>query len=294
MRGGSRELRDRISVVILTHNRERELRRTLARMTSLPEQPDIIVVDNASIDATADMVHKEFPQVRLVRLRQNIGAAARNAGVREAATPYIAFCDDDTWWAPGALAKAVELLDTWPRVAVLSARVLVGVEGREDPTCAVMASSPLPADDLPGPALLGFLAGACAMRRQAFLDAGGYEPRFFLGCEEALLTLDLVAAGWRVVYAPGLTVYHYPSATRDTSRRERILLRNALWVAWMRLPLTSALRDTWRICVRDAGTVKRQVVASAFLSAMRGLPWVFRNRKVVPGDTALLYRTLRQ
>jgi GT2 family glycosyltransferase len=284
-------LRGRISVIILTHNRERELRRTLQRMTSLPEQPEIIVVDNASIDATADMVGKEFPQVRLVRLQQNIGAAARNAGVQEAATPYVAFCDDDTWWAAGSLAKAVELLDAWPRVAVLSARVLVGEEGKEDPTCALMASSPLPADDLPGPALLGFLAGACAMRRQAFLDAGGYEPRFFIGGEEALLTLDLVAAGWRVAYAPELTVYHYPSAARDAPRRKRILLRNALWMAWMRLPWTSALRDTWRLCTNREN---RQVLASALLSAVRGLPWVFRNRKVVPGDTAMLYRMLHQ
>lgn len=287
-------LHGRISVVILTHNREHELRRTLARMTSLPEQPQIIVVDNASIDATAGMVRTEFPQVQLVPLRQNIGAAARNAGVEHASTPYVAFCDDDTWWAAGALTKAVELLDAHPKVAVLSARVLVGEEGKEDPTCAVMASSPLPSDDLPGPSLLGFLAGACAMRRQAFLDAGGYEPRFFLGGEEALLTLDLVAAGWRVVYAPELTVYHYPSATRDVTRRERILVRNALWVAWMRLPLMSALRDTWRICIRDAGKANRQVLASALLSAVRGLPWVFRNRRVVPGDTALLYRMLRQ
>lgn len=285
------DLHERISVVILTHNRERELRRTLTRMSTLPEQPRIVVVDNASIDLTVDMVRKEFPQVQLVTLRENIGAAARNAGVREAGTPYVAFCDDDTWWAAGSLTKAVALLDAHPRVAVLSARVLVGEEGKEDPTCAVMASSPLPAEDLPGPSLLGFLAGACVMRRQAFLDAGGYEPRFFIGGEEALLTLDLVAAGWRVIYAHDLTVYHYPSATRETSRRERMLMRNALWVAWMRLPLMSALRDTWRICAHCAN---RQVLVSAFLGALRGLPWVCRNRKVIPLDTAVLYRILRQ
>lgn len=280
----------RISVIILTHNRASELRCTLARMTSLPEQAPVIVVDNASIDGTADMVRREFPQVTLISLRQNIGAAARNAGVREASTPYVAFCDDDTWWAEGTLGRAVELLDAFPKVAVLSARVLVGTEGKEDPTCAVMAASPLPADDLPGPSLLGFLAGACAMRRRAFLDAGGYEPRFFIGGEEALLTLDLVAAGWRVVYAPDLTVHHHPSATRDSCRRERMLVRNALWVAWMRLPLASALRDTWRVCMANIG---RRVLLSALFDALRGLPWVYRNRRVIPGEAVLLYRMLR-
>ena len=284
-------LRDRLSVVILSHNRAAELRRTLSMMRSLPEDPELIVVDNASSDATADMVRHGFPEVKLLRLERNIGAAARNIGVQHARTPYVAFCDDDTWWAPGALESAAELLDAYPRLAVLSARVLVGAQEREDPTCALMAASPLPADGLPGPALLGFLAGACVMRRQAFMEAGGYEPNFFIGAEEALLGLDLAAAGWSLAYAPQLTVHHYPSAARDSARRKLLLVRNALWVAWMRLPVTSAVRDTLRICRR---TCDRRIFGSAFLSALRGLPWVFKSRRVIPGDTALLYRMVHR
>ena len=122
---------------------------------------------------------------------------------------------------------AADLLDAYPHVAVLSARVLVGPEQREDPACAIMAASPLPSAGLPGPALLGFLAGAAAMRRAAFLQAGGYEPRLFLGGEEALLTLDLVTRGWQVAYAPQLTVHHYPSTVRDGEGRRHCLVRNA-------------------------------------------------------------------
>ena len=99
-----------------------------------------------------------------------------------------------------------------------------------------MANSPLPADGLPGPSLLGLLAGATVFRRDAFLGAGGYDPRFFLGGEEALLALDLVAGGWVLVYAGDLTVHHYPSAQRDASSRRRLLARNRLWVAWLRRP----------------------------------------------------------
>lgn len=283
-------LRERLGVVVLTHNRVQELARTLTQLLALPEQPQIVVVDNASPDATREMVIHDFPQVRLLALARNIGAAARNAGVAALETDYVAFCDDDTWWDAGMLEKAADLLDAYPQVAILSARVLVGPEQREDPACGVMAASPLPSAGLPGPALLGFLAGAAVVRRSAFLQVGGYEPRFFLGGEEALLTLDLVMHGWRVVYAAQLTVHHYPSPARDSAGRRHCLVRNALWVAWMRLSFGGALRETLRISRR---TCSRGLFLAAFVEALRGLPWVWRRRRVLPSDLQGYFLSLR-
>ncbi|RXZ36950.1 glycosyltransferase family 2 protein [Oxalobacteraceae bacterium CAVE-383] len=282
-------LPQRITVVVLTHNRADELRRTLERMLALPLQPLIMVVDNGSADGTGELMKSRFPYIRLITLPRNIGAAARNAGVRLADTDYVAFCDDDTWWAGGSLERAVALLDAHPDLAVLCARVLVGPEEREDPTCAGMAASPLPSEGLPGPALLGFMAGASVFRRSAFLEAGGYEPKLFIGGEETLLTLDLAARGWRLAYIPQMTVHHYPSLQRDSGSRRKYLARNALWVCWMRLPLSVALVQTWRIL----GAARRDGVLGAGLAAaLRGLPWVMRRRKVVPPAVAHQYRIL--
>ncbi|HWT70932.1 MAG TPA: glycosyltransferase [Oxalicibacterium sp.] len=278
----------RIAAVILTHNRVAELRRTLQHMLSLAAATAVVVVDNASTDDTAAMLATDFPQVRCVRLAVNIGAAARNAGVAYVDTPYVAFCDDDTWWADGALERAVALLDAHPQVAVLCARVLVGPEGREDPTCAVMAASPLPRDNLPGPALLGFLAGASVVRREAFLQAGGYEPRLFIGGEEGLLALDLAARGWRLVYAAALTVHHHPSSQRDSARRRKLLLRNALWICWMRMPAGMAAYLSWRL-LRAA---RRDIRMAGLRAALRGLPWTLTRRHVVPQDVARWYYAL--
>ena len=283
-------LRGRLGVVVLTHNRCAELARTLTHLLALPEQPPVVVVDNGSADATPAMVARDFPQVRLIRLARNIGAAARNVGVRHLDTSYAAFCDDDTWWEAGMLAQAADLLDAYPQVAVLSARVLVGPEQREDPACAAMAASPLPSDGLPGPALLGFLAGAAVVRRHAFLLVGGYEPKFFLGGEEALLTLDLVMRGWQVVYVPQLIAHHYPSLARDAVGRRHFLIRNALWVAWMRLSLFNALRETCRICRRPYG---RGVLGPALLGALRELPWVCRKRQVMGNELECFFLKLR-
>ena len=268
-----------IGVVILTHNRAGEALKTVRHMSALSEQPQLVVVDNASADGTAELVAQSFPRVKVIRLEKNVGAAARNVGVRSIETPYVAFCDDDTIWAAGSLARACELLDAYPAVGALTARVLVGAEERDDPVCAIMASSPLPSTALPGKAVLGFLAGACVFRRDAFLETGGYEPHFLIGGEEALLALDLAARGHAVVYTKELTVHHYPSHRRDPALRQRHMIRNALWVAWLRRPLRSALARTMAIL---GGAARSGASLPGLLDAARGLPWVLRDRKVLP------------
>ena len=278
-----------LSVVVLTHNRAPELRRTLEHMLALPDAPPIVVVDNGSRDGTGAMLKQCFPSVGLVSLASNAGAAARNAGVAFVTTDYVAFCDDDTWWEQGALERAGAVLDAHEGVAVVCARVLVGPGRVEDPTCAQMAASPLPRAGLPGPSLLGFLAGASVIRRRAFMQAGGYEPRLFIGGEEALLSLDLLAAGWRIVYEADATVCHFPSRARDAAGRRRLLVRNALWLAWMRLPLALSLRESARL-LRPA--MRDMAILKAGLAALRGLPWVLRRRRVVPAQLARWYRLL--
>ena len=268
----------RVSVVILTYNRADELRRTLQQMQARCEQAVLIVVDNASTDGTAAMVAAEFPQARLIAAPGNMGGAGRNLGVQAASTRYVAFCDDDSWWQPGALSAAADLLDAHPDVAGVCGRILLGEEQMEDPVCAQMAESPLPSDGLPGPALLGFVACAVVFRRQAYLDAGGYEQRFFVGGEEALLTLDLVDAGWHVIYAPQLVAHHYPSPQRDRRDRHRVVARNAIWVAWLRLPWRTAMRVSARM-LRYA--LAHRVLLGTLRSALQETAWVLRSRRVV-------------
>src|SRR2546421_3311215 len=68
----------RVSVVVLTHNRPRELARTVAELRRLPEQPRIVVVDNASRAGVVDAVLHDAPDVERVRCDENRGAAGRN------------------------------------------------------------------------------------------------------------------------------------------------------------------------------------------------------------------------
>jgi GT2 family glycosyltransferase len=280
----------RVAVVIATRNRGPELLGALTRLLALDERPRIVVVDNGSTDGTAELVRDHHPGVQVVGLRRNRGAAARTIGARLVDTPYVAFSDDDSWWAPGALRRAVELLDRHPRLAVLAARVLVGPDQRLDPVCREMADSPLPpADDLPGPPVLGFIACGAVVRRDAFLEVGGFDARLGVGGEEELLSVDLATRGWGLAYVDEVVAHHHPSPSRDPSGRRRIQVRNALWSAWLRRPLGGAARQTAHLAAR---ALHQPGAWSGLLLAMAGLPWVLRERRPVPRDLEAAIRRL--
>ncbi len=140
-----------VTVVVMTRDRREDLLATLPR-----HEAAVILVDNASTDGSVEAVRADLPEVTVLPMERNAGSYARTVGVEHAGTEFVAFADDDSWWAPGDLVRAAEIMRAHPRLAVLNARILVGPEERLDPTCAAMAESPLPDDDLPGPGLLGF------------------------------------------------------------------------------------------------------------------------------------------
>lgn len=285
-----------VSVAIATRNRREQLLMALARLEALPERPPILVVDNASTDGTAEAVRARHPGVRLLALAENRGAAGRNAAVRALASPYVAFADDDSWWQPGALRLAADTLAAHPRIGLLAARVLVGPRRRLDPTCAAMASSPLTdagGADVPGVPVLGFVACGAVVRRTAFLQAGGFDARYGVGGEEGLLAGDLVAAGWLVRYDERLVVRHWPPPRppgRRADRRARTV-RNDLWSAWLRRPARRLPAATLRV-LGDGGAGGSTLRGAG--AAMRGLPWVLRERRPHPQAVEAAMRALER
>jgi N-acetylglucosaminyl-diphospho-decaprenol L-rhamnosyltransferase len=285
----------RVGVAIATRNRRSDLLATLARLRDLPEHPPVVVADNASRDGTASAVREQRPEVGVLALGENRGAAARNAAVRALHTPYVAFSDDDSWWEPGALARAADLLVAHPGVGLLAARVLVGPERTLDPTCAAMAASPIAADgagpDAPGRPVLGFVACGAIVRRSAFLAAGGFDGRYGVGGEERLLAVDLAVAGWGVRYVPELVAHHWPCTTSGRERRAELMVRNDLWSAWLRRPARRLPGATLRAL---AGGGAGWVTVRGALAAARGLPWIARERRPLPPAVEAAMRALER
>ncbi|MGI5218131.1 glycosyltransferase family 2 protein [Nocardia sp. CA-290969] len=269
-------------MVIATRNRASELARTLTELRALRPRPRIVVLDNASDDDTT-RVAGGFDGVSVIRLPRNLGAAARNLGVTLARTPYVAFCDDDSWWADDALARAERVLDSCPRLGLVAARTLVGPGNRDDPVNELMATSPLgrPAR-LPGPAVLGFLACAAIVRKEAFLRAGGFSPLLHFGAEERLMALDLAAAGWDLCYMADIRAHHHPSSQRPPPvwRRQAELRNNAL-ITWMRRPLRQCVTETAGLFGR---AVREPWIWPAIGGVLRRLPWALAQRRRVPPE----------
>jgi GT2 family glycosyltransferase len=271
------------TTVVATRNRWHRLRESLPRHTG-----PVILVDNGSTDGTVAEVREHFPHIEVLAQPVNRGAVARNIGVARARTPYVAFADDDSWWAPGALATAAELFDRHPRLALLAGRILVGPEQRLDATCRLMAASPLgTAADLPGPSVLGFLACGALLRRNAFLQAGGFDEVVFFFGEEERLALDLAAAGWGLAYAEQIVAHHHPQpAAGSRAGRAALASRNRL--------LTAVLRRPWprvgRILCTELGKGRPGWRGAA--SAVPRLPGALRQRQRLPAEVEAARRAL--
>jgi GT2 family glycosyltransferase len=282
VRGAGERVNDRITVVVATMNRRAEL------LASLPRhEAPVILVDNGSTDGTPQAVREQLPHVQIVELGRNLGAPARTVGVRRARTPYVAFADDDSWWAPGCLERAADLLDASAQLALVTARILIGPDERPDPVSAQMAEDLLgPRPELPGPAVLGFLACAAAVRRDAYLASGGFDDVLFFFGEEQKLALDLASSGWELAYVPELVVHHHPSPARDPLARRRLALRNDL--------LTTLMRRPWPVV---AGRLARAVraepaVRRGLLDAVSRAPRALARRRCVPADLERQVRLL--
>jgi GT2 family glycosyltransferase len=281
------------TLILATCNRCARAVVAVERALALPEQWPIIVVDDASDDATSATLRRRFGgAIDVVTLRRNEGASARNHGVAAASTPLVAFVDDDSCWLPGSLDRAARIMATDPRVGLVAGRVMVDADQRIDAVSAAMAVSPLPRWPA-GPAILGFLACAVVVRRSAYLEAGGFSPLLHVGGEEELLAIDLRDAGWMLTYADAVHVHHEPSsADAGRSSRQATLLRNEMLVALMRRPPRRVAEQAVQLLRRTPHDAQAR---RAVIGVMRRLPraWASRRRvgEHVERELRLLERT---
>ena len=198
---------DDVTVVVPVRDRSRQLARLLAALPGLP----VVVVDDGSVDPSSTRAVAEEFGARLVRHEQSAGpAAARNAGLSVAGTPFVAFLDSDVVPVPGWLGVLRRHLDD-PAVGVVGPRVLGG-EPRPGDTwlCRYEAArSSLDLGPRPGPVQpLGRVAylpsAALLVRRSAF---PGFDERMRVA-EDVDLVWRAHRAGWRVRYEPASVVRH--------------------------------------------------------------------------------------
>ena len=206
---------EQITVVIPARDRPTQLDRTLEALTGLP----CIVVDDASNDRAAMHAVCVRHRARWVPLDHNVGpAAARDFGLAQVTTPYVAFVDSDVQIAPDELLRLTRhfvdptVVLVGPRVVGRSPSVRPRWFEKYDEFASSLNLGTKPSDVRPG-ATVAWLPSACLVARVDSLGSG-FDPALRVG-EDVDLVWRLVDEGHRVRYDPSITAHH---DTRPTVR----------------------------------------------------------------------------
>lgn len=223
-----------IAIVIPTYNGLEHLKPCLESLAALAypaERLEIILSDNASTDGTGEWVAQRWPQVRVVQNGAQIGfGRACNAGAAATEAEFVAFLNNDTRVDPNWLAAMLAAQEAGGGAACVAAHIKTWDGAGEDFSGAAAnlfgsgkQAFVLGWPDRPGPARLGdpilFACGAAMLiERRVFLDAGRFDPGFFMYFEDVDLGWRLWVLGHRVVYAPDALVFHRGGGTTGEGR----------------------------------------------------------------------------
>lgn len=202
-----------ITIGILTFNRKEALKETLKAINqSLYNNYEVIVVDNGSTDGIFDLLTKDYPWIKLIRLEKNLGISARNKFISEAQGEYIFQYDDDSMPQNRfTITNIVDFLKKHPEVCVLCTNVINYYTGMsETEGWEKYALRGNHSDGFEG---LFFHDSGVVYKRDCVLKTQGYPFDFFWGYEEADLTLQFLNQGCKIVYKTDLITYHRRSLT---------------------------------------------------------------------------------
>jgi len=224
---------------------------------------EVIVVANGGDQGGIGIAGDD--RVRVVRSSTNLGIpGGRNYGLGHTHAPIVAFLDDDARYLDDeVLTRGAAMLGRRPTWGAIALRVTdeAGVTaGRHVPR--IGARHP----DRSG-LVTAFVGGAVAMRRDAFVDAGGYAESFVYSMEETDLALRLADRNWQIFYDGRPAVFHHASAPTRHPGAVTHTMRNRVWLAHRNLPalLAVAYVADWIMI----SAVRNRHEAQALLAAVR-------------------------
>ena len=300
-----------LSVIVVSHDSRATLPRCLASVLAqgLAEAPEVVVVDNASRDGSADLVRRDFPTVRVIESPDNLGYSwANNRGIDATEGRFVLFLNDDAWLAPGCAARLIDALDRRPEAGSATPRIYRDAgKAVLDSTGIVLNKRRLrPYDRGEGePAAGTYLdegavfgaTGACALFRRRALEAlrvadEVFDEDFFAYYEDVDLAWRAQVLGWTCAYVPAAEAFHErrgPEEKPAAVKKRFLVNRYFCYVknevgalAWRYLPLL-LLIETGRL-------VRRLIVEPGLLGAIpllaRQLPRMRYKRGLVQSRRA--------
>ncbi|MEI7559814.1 MAG: glycosyltransferase family 2 protein [Actinomycetes bacterium] len=302
------------SIVIPNWNGLSWLDGVLSSIQRQDEQPlEIVVVDNGSTDGSVDYLQANWPEVTVLHWHENRGfAAAANDGIRHAAGDLIALINTDIVLEPDWLRRASQSLRLRPDAASVATKMLdmhdrtriydTGDFLRRDGACEQRGrfKPDTGAFNEPGE-VWSACAGAAVYRRQAVLDAGGFDERFVTYMEDVELGLRLRLLGWKCLYEPCVALHAgggseaalSGGATQWVERNTILLIARHFPLRWLGPVIYRQI--SWKLNALRSGNLIPFV--RGFFGGVRLIPSMLRSRSrdtssslVVPIEEAIPWR----
>ncbi|MPY95918.1 MAG: glycosyltransferase [Acidimicrobiia bacterium] len=288
------EARPEVSVLLVGYRTRAELARCLPSLFASGDDVrfEVVLVDNASGDGTAEWVARELPQVRLVALEENIGfGRAVNLAAEVARGEHLLLLNPDTEVRPGAVGALLRFARAHPRAGLVGGRTLTEDGTTEPSSCwgrptlwstlcfatglsTALSRSPLfNPESLPGwdrddTREVGVITGCLLMASvDTWRALGGFDPRFFVYGEDTDLSLRAWEAGYRPMITPEAEVVHTIGASSARANRRVMIMRGKVSVATKHW---SAGRARLMVGMLAAGVALRAGLDAAKRAARRG------------------------
>ncbi|SHJ66818.1 glycosyltransferase family 2 protein [Paramaledivibacter caminithermalis] len=271
-----------VSIVSLCWNRKDDMYESLKRIREIEyENLEVIVVDNDSTDGTIEMIEREFPEVKLIKMYKNLGIEAYNVGFKNAKGKYIVIIDDDSFPKKDAIKKMVEKFEKDESLGIVAFDVRNfykyddikktdyeeknGVEEREY--------------------LMSFNGAGAGIRKDLFEKVGFYPEEFFLYFNEPDVAIKVLDLGYKIKYFSDIVSYHkFSPKNRVSWRAPFYYTRNAFWFIWKNYPMKLALKTTIKLvysCFYYSLEQKTNIYLKAMFSAFKDINRIKGKRKPV-------------
>ena len=266
-----------ISIIIVNWNVKDLICQAVASILAKPPRCacEIIVVDNASTDGSAEELTKKFPQITLLRSPQNVGfAAGNNLGLKKATGEYILFLNPDTQMHAGTLDFIVEAFARDPALGALGVKLL-NPDGTLQPSCKSFPGADtilwnafsldvlFPKSRIFGKYNMSWfkhdkelevdqpMGAALAVRRAVLDKAGVFDEQYFMYFDEVDLCFRIKQAGWKIKFFPQVCVtHHWAQSTKQALLKmnkqwyisfKKYLIKNKKYPAWLSELLLSSM-----------------------------------------------------
>lgn len=229
-----------VEIFILNTNAKTEVRKILKKLQLLKyprAKFSITICDNNSTDGSKEMFQNEFPNINVIALQKNHGMSALNYGFRQGHTQYCFILDDDSYFEPEAIIKAIDEFRKDHDLGIIACNIINPLDGSSEFKYLLpKTKNSIFWND--------FIGGGCVIKRDVFDKVGYFSPDILIYGHEADFSLRALDAGFHIRYASEIHVYRLTEPNTMNEFRMSLGVRNFPMVFWRYLFWWHALSMT--------------------------------------------------